>query len=204
MKLQQHSFSREKKAIIIGAGPAGLPAASELLCRSDVIPVILEKSSYMGSISRNVNYGGNRIDLGGHRFFSKSDRVMNGWLQYLRLEARAGGSYDIAYQQQRREIAVADVFSNADGCTLLLGRTAFSSMVDKSARFRLYGPNNPSSVCMTEPRYDQIVGSERGRLLLPNYLAFSPLRSMELVPEWVSYRDNTRTPSLQFVCPSIC
>jgi len=97
----------KKKAIIIGAGPAGLTAAYELLCRSDVIPVILEKSSYMGGISRTVNYKGNRIDLGGHRFFSKSDRVMNWWLQHLPLEGKAGGSQNIIYQQQSREIAVA-------------------------------------------------------------------------------------------------
>lgn len=97
----------KKKAIIIGAGPAGLTAAYELLCRSDVIPVIVEKSSYMGGISRTVNYKGNRIDLGGHRFFSKSDRVMNWWLQHLPLEGKAGGSPNITYQQQSREIAVA-------------------------------------------------------------------------------------------------
>ena len=96
----------KKKAIIIGAGPAGLTAAYELLCRSDVIPVILEKSSYMGGISRTVNYKGNRIDLGGHRFFSKSDRVMNWWLQHLPMEKKAGGSQNITYQQQSREIAV--------------------------------------------------------------------------------------------------
>src|ERR1019366_6613081 len=95
----------KKKAIIIGAGPAGLTAAYELLCRSDVIPIILEKSSYMGGISRTVNYKGNRIDLGGHRFFSKSDRVMNWWLQHLPLEARAAGSGNITYQRQSREIA---------------------------------------------------------------------------------------------------
>jgi protoporphyrinogen oxidase len=97
----------KKTAIIIGAGPAGLTAAYELLCRSDVIPVILEKSSYMGGISRTVNYKGNRIDLGGHRFFSKSDRVMNWWLQHLPVEKKAGGSENITYQQQSREIAVA-------------------------------------------------------------------------------------------------
>ena len=97
----------KKKAIIIGAGPAGLTAAYELLCRSDVLPVILEKSSYMGGISRTVNYKGNRIDLGGHRFFSKSDRVMNWWLQHLPLEARAAASENITYQQQSREVANA-------------------------------------------------------------------------------------------------
>ena len=98
----------KKRAIIIGAGPAGLTAAYELLCRSDIIPVVLEKSSCMGGISRTVNYKGNRIDLGGHRFFSKSDRVMNWWLQHLPLEDKAGGSLNLTYQQQSREILVQD------------------------------------------------------------------------------------------------
>ena len=74
-----------KRAIIIGAGPAGLTAAYELVTRTDVQPVVLEKSEYMGGISRTVNYKGNRIDIGGHRFFSKSDRVMEWWLQILPL-----------------------------------------------------------------------------------------------------------------------
>lgn len=99
----------KKKAIIIGAGPAGLTAAYELLCRSDIIPIVLEKSSHMGGISRTVNYKGNRIDLGGHRFFSKSDRVMNWWLQHLPLENKAGGAQNITYQRQSREIAVSGV-----------------------------------------------------------------------------------------------
>ena len=69
----------KQTAIIIGAGPAGLTAAYELLTRSAIVPIVLEKSSFMGGISRTVEYKGNRIDLGGHRFFSKSDRVMNWW-----------------------------------------------------------------------------------------------------------------------------
>jgi protoporphyrinogen oxidase len=74
-----------KKAIIIGAGPAGLTAAYELLKRTNIQPIIFEKSSYMGGISRTVNYKGNRIDIGGHRFFSKSDRVMKWWQDILPL-----------------------------------------------------------------------------------------------------------------------
>jgi protoporphyrinogen oxidase len=74
---------REKTAIIIGAGPAGLTAAYELLERTDIRPVVLEKSGYMGGIARTVNYKGNRIDIGGHRFFSKSDRVMQWWFRLL-------------------------------------------------------------------------------------------------------------------------
>ena len=58
-----------KKAIIIGAGPAGLTAAYELLKRTDIKPIILEKSGDIGGISKTVNYKGNRIDLGGAPLF---------------------------------------------------------------------------------------------------------------------------------------
>ncbi|MCS7024173.1 MAG: NAD(P)/FAD-dependent oxidoreductase [Bryobacteraceae bacterium] len=79
---------KQQRAIIIGAGPAGLTAAYELLKRTSIRPLVLEKSQYMGGISRTVNYKGNRIDIGGHRFFSKSDRVMKWWLEILPLEAQ--------------------------------------------------------------------------------------------------------------------
>jgi len=75
----------KKTAIIIGAGPAGLTAAYELLTRTDVHPIVLERSTFMGGIARTINYRGNRMDLGGHRFFSKSDRVMNWWFSHLPL-----------------------------------------------------------------------------------------------------------------------
>lgn len=80
----------QSTAIIIGAGPAGLTAAYELLERSDVRPIVLEMSAMVGGISRTENYKGNRIDIGGHRFFSKSDRVMAWWLNILPLQSRAG------------------------------------------------------------------------------------------------------------------
>ncbi|MHC4177755.1 MAG: FAD-dependent oxidoreductase, partial [Planctomycetota bacterium] len=79
-------------ALVIGAGPAGLTAAHELLERTDVRPIVLEKSAYMGGLSRTVNYKGNRIDVGGHRFFSKSDRVMQWWLERMPLAATDGGA----------------------------------------------------------------------------------------------------------------
>ena len=81
--------TNRRRAVIIGAGPAGLTAALELLRRTGVIPVVLEKSHAMGGISRTVNYKGNRMDIGGHRFFSKSDRVMNWWLDILPLNPPA-------------------------------------------------------------------------------------------------------------------
>src|SRR5512136_2545971 len=73
-------------AIIIGAGPAGLTAAYELLTRTPIRPIVLEMSDAVGGISKTVNYKGNRIDIGGHRFFSKSDRVMAWWQNILPLQ----------------------------------------------------------------------------------------------------------------------
>jgi len=74
---------KEKIAIVIGAGPAGLTAAIELLNKTDIKPIIFEQSGDIGGISKTVNYKGNRIDIGGHRFFSKSDRVMKFWLDLM-------------------------------------------------------------------------------------------------------------------------
>lgn len=70
-----------KKVIIIGAGPAGVTAAYELLkqkCGMEVI--VLEETSAIGGISRTVRFKGNRMDIGGHRFFSK-DKSVNDWWQ---------------------------------------------------------------------------------------------------------------------------
>ncbi len=72
-----------KRAIIIGAGPAGLTAGLEFLRRSEIVPVILEASHEIGGISRTIRYKGNRMDIGGHRFFSKSDRVMQWWMDLM-------------------------------------------------------------------------------------------------------------------------
>src|SRR5882757_3471392 len=93
-----------KKAIIIGAGPAGLTAAYELLTRTDIKPIILEKSGEIGGISRTINYKGNRMDMGPHRFFSKSDRVMDWWLKMMPLEEGATQQTNISYQNKTRSI----------------------------------------------------------------------------------------------------
>mgnify|MGYP003379397367 CR=1 FL=1 len=72
-----------KKAIIIGAGPAGLTAALEMLRNTDIIPVVIEKESQVGGLARTINFEGNRLDIGGHRFFSKNDKIMKWWLEIL-------------------------------------------------------------------------------------------------------------------------
>ncbi|MGD0497293.1 MAG: NAD(P)/FAD-dependent oxidoreductase [Bryobacteraceae bacterium] len=94
-------------ALIIGAGPAGLTAAYELLTRTAIKPIVLEKSDCMGGISRTINYRGNRIDIGGHRFFSRSDRVMDWWLQMLPLQASENGSRAIKYHRMERAVTAS-------------------------------------------------------------------------------------------------
>ena len=73
----------QRIAIIAGAGPAGLTAAYELLKRTNIKPIVFEETSAIGGIAQTYNYKGNRIDIGGHRFFSKSDRVMQWWFNIL-------------------------------------------------------------------------------------------------------------------------
>ncbi len=80
-----------KKILIIGAGSAGLTAAYELLKQNIENPdfaevIILEESDCYGGMSRTVNYNGNRMDMGGHSFFSKSDAVNNWWQEILPMQ----------------------------------------------------------------------------------------------------------------------
>ena len=83
-----------KKVIIIGAGPAGLTAGYELLKDQDnqYDVVILEEENQVGGISKTVRYNGNRMDIGGHRFFSKDENVMDFWKELMPIQGAP--SYD--------------------------------------------------------------------------------------------------------------
>jgi protoporphyrinogen oxidase len=96
---------KQPKAIIIGAGPAGLTAAVELLRHTGIQPIVIEATNEIGGISRTVRYKGNRMDIGGHRFFSKSDRVMRWWLEMMPMEAGDGQTIQIQYQGKRRGVS---------------------------------------------------------------------------------------------------
>ncbi|MGB7495438.1 MAG: NAD(P)/FAD-dependent oxidoreductase [Candidatus Acidiferrum sp.] len=74
---------RPVKAIIVGAGPAGLSAAYELAKRGQPVVVLESDPEYVGGISRTVHYHGYRFDIGGHRFFSKSHEVEDLWTEIL-------------------------------------------------------------------------------------------------------------------------
>jgi len=103
---------KQGTAIIIGAGPAGLTAAVELQRHTGIKPILIEAGSQVGGLSRTVVYKGNRMDIGGHRFFSKSDRVMQWWLDLMPIESGAGSDGAFRYQGQQR--TVPDATQQAD------------------------------------------------------------------------------------------
>ncbi len=79
-----------KNVVIIGAGPAGLTAALELLRRSkDYSVTILEADNTTGGISRTVKVNDSRMDLGGHRFYTKSARVLSFWESLMPCQGKA-------------------------------------------------------------------------------------------------------------------
>ncbi|HDD44116.1 MAG TPA: NAD(P)/FAD-dependent oxidoreductase [Candidatus Desulfofervidus auxilii] len=88
-----------KKAVIIGAGPAGLTAALELLKTTEIIPLVFETDSQVGGISKTISYKDYRMDIGGHRFFSKSKQIIDWWFKILP-PAGAPAKDDIEFGRQ--------------------------------------------------------------------------------------------------------
>jgi protoporphyrinogen oxidase len=116
-----------KTAIIVGAGPAGLTAAMELLDRTGVRPIVFESDKQVGGISKTINYRGNRMDLGGHRFFSKSDWVMQRWQSLLPVSQDGASAADIelAYQGKRTNLDIA-ASRSTDADRVMLVRSRLS------------------------------------------------------------------------------
>lgn len=99
-----------KTAVIIGAGPAGLTAAYELVTKTDIKLIIIERTNDIGGISKTVNHNGNRMDIGGHRFFSKSDRVMQWWQEILPIQGYDSKDdilKDIYHQKKRTQVKLS-------------------------------------------------------------------------------------------------
>src|SRR5580692_5416190 len=127
----------QKIAVIAGAGPAGLTAALELLRRSDITPIVFEADAQVGGLSKTVEYRGNRMDLGGHRFFSKSDWVMRWWQEILPVaegQTDADTALRITYRRQSRDLAPA-AFGSASSDSVMLVRQRLSRIFHRRRFF---------------------------------------------------------------------
>ena len=134
----------KKIAIIAGAGPAGLTAAYELKKRTDIAPIVFESTDAIGGISRTHNYKGNRMDIGGHRFFTKVDRVMNWWFSILPRQGHPAS--DTQEKQQRIDYAVEAVVERllADDTTVVPPDAVEGEANDKETTA---GPRESSTIC---------------------------------------------------------
>jgi protoporphyrinogen oxidase len=113
--------------VIIGAGPAGLTAAWELADAGVRDVIVLEATRNIGGLSQSVEYKGNRIDIGGHRFFSKSDWVMDWWTRMLPLAASPdpdAGDADLvlSYQGGQRAMPAGPAAAESDARVMLVRR----------------------------------------------------------------------------------
>lgn len=84
--MKKEKEKEKEKVLIIGAGPAGLTAAYELAKTKKYEILVIEQLPQVGGISRTINYKNNRMDIGGHRFFSKSEWVMNWWASFMPIQ----------------------------------------------------------------------------------------------------------------------
>ena len=135
-------------AVIAGAGPAGLTGALEMLKRSDITPVVFEAESQVGGISKTINYRGNRMDLGGHRFFSKSDWVMRWWQEILPVaedQSPEGKALRISYQRRERDL-VPETFGAASSDAVLLVRQRLSRIFYRRRFFDYPLKLNPNTI----------------------------------------------------------
>ncbi len=105
----------------MGAGPAGLTAAYELLTKTNIKPVILEMDSQVGGLSKTINYKGNLMDIGGHRFFSKSEKITDWWLHFLPLDQSVTDTQiPISYQNKTSSIKINHTAASGAGGKMLL------------------------------------------------------------------------------------
>jgi len=138
---------RRRVAVIAGGGPAGLTAAWELLARTDITPVVLETTDATGGIAQTHTYKGNRIDIGGHRFFSRNERVMQWWFSILPRQGApaadsAAHAHDVEYAD---EVVVRRLERGPDGLPRVV-----------EERRKAPDPEREDAVMLQRPRLSRI------------------------------------------------
>ncbi|MCP1243099.1 FAD-dependent oxidoreductase [Acetobacter lambici] len=115
-------MAQDEKIVVIGAGPAGLTLAYELLKAGRNNVTVYECDKQVGGISKTIKHHGNRIDIGGHRFFSKSDWVMSWWKSFLPIAATNEQNVTLQYQGKERELLVGPQSPSTDDVMLVRSR----------------------------------------------------------------------------------
>ena len=149
-------------AVVVGAGPAGLTSAYELLQRTDVKPLVFEIDSQVGGISKTIQYRGNRMDLGGHRFFSKSDWVMKWWQNILPL-AQGVESEDkpvrLQYQGGECDLTVHNTTQIPNDGKVMLVRSRLSRIFYRRRFFDYPLKLNSATLGNLGPAYTAAIGT---------------------------------------------
>lgn len=112
-----------KKTVIIGAGPAGLTCAYELTKDENREVTILEEENFFGGISRTADFGGNRTDIGGHRFFSKDERVVALWKELMPVQGEPSFDDKLLGREKPLESGGPDP-EKSDDVMLIRGRVS--------------------------------------------------------------------------------
>jgi len=137
--------------VIIGAGPAGLTAALELQAAGIGNITLLEADTQVGGISRTVAHHGNRIDIGGHRFFSKSDWVMDWWRDLMPVAAPSGPDADRELRYQGASAAAPAGTASESDDTVLLVRSRLSRIYFNKRFFDYPLKLNPDTLLKLGP-----------------------------------------------------
>jgi len=115
-------MKEKQTVVIIGAGPAGLTAAYELANQSSEYKIIvLEANTQVGGISKTIDYKGNKIDIGGHRFFSQSNKVLDWWQRFLPLDVQDNHVLT-TYQRETKKVDVHRFAGDGEPKMLLRSR----------------------------------------------------------------------------------
>src|ERR1700748_1054363 len=78
-------ITAEHPVVVLGAGPARLTAAYQLVKQGKPV-IVLESTEFVGGIARTQIRDGYRFDLGGHRFFTKVKEVDDLWHEIMKEE----------------------------------------------------------------------------------------------------------------------